>query len=199
MPKSSTIESPIKLAFQKLPGDNGFTKDPRLCTHMVASEANLTDPFLQAIPFARHIVTPSWVQQCVKDGAIQSEGDFQLIDSTAESEFNFKLATTIARAKHRKIFSGKTFFFTDGLKAQNKLIKLVEAGGGKVGMLQNNQSDLGRPGFYVISRINDGPQFKPWAEKGVPIYSSRLIRLAMLRQDLTPNSSCLVQAGLPEC
>ena len=61
-----------------------------------------------------------------------AEGDFQLIDSTAESEFNFKLATTVARAKHWEIFSGKTFFFTDGLKAQNKLIKLVEAGGGKV-------------------------------------------------------------------
>jgi len=45
-----------------------------------------------------------------------TEGDFQLIDSTAESEFNFKLATTIARAKHREIFSRKTVFFTEALK-----------------------------------------------------------------------------------
>ena len=79
------------------------TDSGRGCTHVVSSRVTRTVKFLSGISVCQHIVTPDWVEACGKEERFVEEGTFTLTDSDAEQMFQMDVASSLARAKQRKL------------------------------------------------------------------------------------------------
>ena len=77
----------------------------RECTHIVSPRVTRTVKFLSGISVCRHIVTPQWVEECGRVGALVDEGDYVLQDHDAEEMFDMNVATSLARARSRKLLT----------------------------------------------------------------------------------------------
>ena len=79
------------------------TDKARECTHMVATRVTRTVKFLSGISVCDHIVTPEWVEQSGKGAGFVKEGAFALCDRKTEEMFGMDLASSLARAKGKKL------------------------------------------------------------------------------------------------
>ena len=80
-----------------------MTDKARECTHMVATRVTRTVKFLSGISVCDHIVTPEWVEQSGKGAGFVKEGAFALCDRKTEEMFGMDLASSLARAKGKKL------------------------------------------------------------------------------------------------
>lgn len=62
-----------------------------------------TVKFLSGISVCRHIVMPEWVEECGRAGRLVDEGRYTLRDRDAEEMFDMNIATSLARAKGKKL------------------------------------------------------------------------------------------------
>ena len=61
-----------------------------------------------------------------------AESDYLLTNPEVEAMYQFSLTKTLARTDRNKLFSGKTFYVTPGVKPSYKIIhNIVEAAGGR--------------------------------------------------------------------
>ena len=70
---------------------------------MVATRVTRTVKFLSGISVCDHIVTPEWVEQSGKGAGFVKEGAFALCDRKTEEMFGMDLATSLARARGKKL------------------------------------------------------------------------------------------------
>lgn len=70
---------------------------------MVATRVTRTVKFLSGISVCDHIVTPEWVEQSGKGAGFVKEGAFALCDRKTEEMFGMDLASSLARAKGKKL------------------------------------------------------------------------------------------------
>lgn len=75
----------------------------RECTHIVSPRVTRTVKFLSGISMCHHIVTPEWVEECGRAGRLVDENKYVLRDQDAEEMFEMNVATSLARAKSKKL------------------------------------------------------------------------------------------------
>lgn len=75
----------------------------RECTHIVSPRVTRTVKFLSGISVCRHIVTPEWVEECGRVGRLVDESNYVLQDRDAEEIFEMNVATSLARARNKKL------------------------------------------------------------------------------------------------
>lgn len=135
-----------------------------------------------------------------------AEKDFLLQDRETEAKYSFKMTKTLERARKNKgkLLEGKTFYLTQKVDVDSKLMKsVVAAHGGTVRFLHwlsvvlTHPVDLqlvlqsptyrmitSKPGRYVISCREDGTIWRPMAENEIPVYTKELILAGVLKQEV---------------
>ena len=132
--------------------------------------------------------------------------DFLLEDRETEAKYSFKMAKTLERARKNKgkLLEGKTFYLTQKVDVDSKLMKsVVAAHGGTVRFMHLFSIVLthlsivqlilqaptyrlltSKPERYIISCKEDGSIWRAIAENEVPIYTKELILTGVLEQEI---------------
>ncbi|KAG1847384.1 hypothetical protein F4604DRAFT_1594505 [Suillus subluteus] len=167
-----------------------MTTKPNDCTHLIAKGIVRTEKFLCAIASSPFVLTEGWVNSSVRTGKLLLETDFLISDPESERKWNFKLSTSLERAKREdagdSLLKGMTFYVTPKVEIDLKLLKAVIASAG--GQVQTSKPTTrilkGNKNRHVISCPADQSIWRPLVEEGYTIYSTELILLAVLTQEI---------------
>ena len=115
---------------QKL--DGILTEEPAECTHLIMPKLSRTNNFLLCLPTVKFVLKIQWVLDCGSQEQWIGEDGYNLEDPEVENRFNFSLARTLARNSRDKLFSGKVFYLTPGVKPSLQIIsQIITSSGGK--------------------------------------------------------------------
>ncbi|KAG2065402.1 hypothetical protein BDR04DRAFT_1145402 [Suillus decipiens] len=167
-----------------------MTTKPNDCTHLIAKGIVRTEKFLCAIASSPFVLTEGWVNSSVRSGKLLPETDFLISDPESERKWNFKLSTSLERAKREDrgdgLLKGMTFYVTPKVEIDLKLLKAVIASAG--GQVQTSKPTArilkANKSRHVISCPADQSIWRPLVEEGFTIYSTELILLAVLTQEI---------------
>ncbi|KAG2052259.1 hypothetical protein BDR06DRAFT_915565 [Suillus hirtellus] len=167
-----------------------MTTKPNDCTHLVAKGIVRTEKFLCAIASSPFVLTEGWVNSSVRTGKLLPETDFLISDPESERKWNFKLSASLERAKREDggegLLKGMTFYVTPKVEIDLKLLKAVIASAG--GQVQTSKPTTrilkANRNRHVISCPADQSIWRPLVEEGYTIYSTELILLAVLTQEI---------------
>ncbi|KAG1896173.1 uncharacterized protein F5891DRAFT_1055500 [Suillus fuscotomentosus] len=168
-----------------------MTTKPNDCTHLVAKGIVRTEKFLCAIASSPFVLTEGWViRACELANFCVTETDFLISDPESERKWNFKLTTSLERAKREDggegLLKGMTFYVTPKVEIDLKLLKAVIASAG--GQVQTSKPTTrilkANRNRHVISCPADQSIWRPLVEEGYTIYSTELILLAVLTQEI---------------
>ena len=110
-----------------------ITDNGKECTHIVTPRVARTVKFLSGISVCKYIVTPKWVEACGQCGSFIPEKDYFLSDPDAEQLFGMDVATSLSRAKEKKLLSGLCICPTPNIQPPfNCLKEIVSCAGGEV-------------------------------------------------------------------
>ena len=130
-----------------------FTEKPLECTHLIASAFGRTEKLLSCIAVAPFILREEWLTKSAVQGRFlrkpllplrpcifsqlppPAEKDYSLKDCDTEAKYAFKMTKTLERARKNKgkLLEGKTFYLTQKVDVDKKLMKnVVAAHGGTV-------------------------------------------------------------------
>ena len=130
-----------------------FTEKPMECTHLIASAFGRTEKLLCSIAVAPFILREEWLTKSAAKGRFLrklcsstrarvfptchplAEKDYTLEDRGTETKYAFKMTKTLQRARKNKgkLLDGKTFYLTQKVDVDKKLMKnVVAAHGGTV-------------------------------------------------------------------
>ena len=134
-----------------------FTDKPLECTHLIAGAFGRTEKLLSSIAVAPFILREEWLTKSAAKGRLlrkppflyafvffpirfpPAEKDYSLEDRETEAKYAFKMTKTLERAKKNKgkLLEGKTFYLTQKVDVDKKLMKnIVAAHGGTVRVSQ---------------------------------------------------------------
>lgn len=134
-----------------------FTEKPLECTHLIAGAFGRTEKLLCSIAVAPFILRDEWLTKSSAKGRLlrkfvvllrarifpnpfpTAEKDFLLVDRETEAKYSFKMTKTLERARKNKgkLLDGKTFYLTQKVDVDRKLMKsVVAAHGGTVRFLR---------------------------------------------------------------
>lgn len=121
----------------KLIEDLGCTlvSDARLVTHLVSTGVNRTLKFIQAMNYAKYIITPQWLVECDRQKRMISEDKFRVKDMESERIFAFSLREALERRNKREgpLFENLVIYVSPNTQPQPPVLKsLVEMCGGIV-------------------------------------------------------------------
>ncbi|KAG1786369.1 uncharacterized protein HD556DRAFT_1248380 [Suillus plorans] len=167
-----------------------MTTKPNDCTHLVAKGIVRTEKFLCAIASSPFVLTEGWVNSSVRTGKLLPETDFLISDPESERKWNFKLSASLERAKREDggegLLKGMTFYVTPKVEIDLKLLKAVIASAG--GQVQTSKPTTrilkANRNRHVISCPADQSIWRPLVDEGYTIYSTELILLAVLTQEI---------------
>ncbi|OAX40254.1 hypothetical protein K503DRAFT_714884 [Rhizopogon vinicolor AM-OR11-026] len=176
-----------------------MTTRPNDCTHLIAKGIVRTEKFLCAIAISPFVLTERWVDSSIRAGKLLPEKDFVISDSQPERKWKFKLSTSLARAKHEdggaNLLKGMTFYVTPKVEIDMKLLKAVVTSAG--GQVQTSKPTVrilkANENRHVISCPTDHSIWQPLVEEGYTIYSTELVLLAILTQEIRwKEDGCIV-------
>jgi hypothetical protein len=145
-----------------------------------------------------------------------AEKDFLISDPEPERKWKFKLSISLERAKREdcgeNLLKGMVFYITPKVDIDLKLLKVVVASaGGQVSCLSKLcrlnafhpiQVQMSKPTVrilnanenrHVISCAADRSIWRPLVEEGYTIYSTELVLLALLTQEIRwKDDDCIV-------
>ncbi|KAG1727036.1 hypothetical protein EDB19DRAFT_1643230 [Suillus lakei] len=167
-----------------------MTTKPNDCTHLVTKGIVRTEKFLCAIASSPFVLTEGWVNSSVRAGKLLLETDFLISDPESERKWNFKLSASLERAKREDggegLLKGMSFYVTPKVEIDLKLLKAVIASAG--GQVQTSKPTArilkANKNRHVISCPADQSIWRPLVEEGYTIYSTELILLAVLTQEI---------------
>ncbi|KAJ1942945.1 regulator of Ty1 Transposition, partial [Linderina macrospora] len=198
---------------------------PELATHLVAKKVGKTAKMLEAVASGRiAIVGRAWMDDSLERGRWIPVGPtddkgceygetekYQLVDTAAESRWNFVLRDSLQRAHKHRMFDGVTVFITPHtVPAMDVLRPLIECAGGqavekltkaKLTTLINQSIHISKsksedderiPPLLVISCAEDKDmwtRFDLSKDKQMPIYGSEVLLVGLLRQRLLRSST----------
>jgi len=143
---------------------------------------------LSSIAVAPFILQDEWLTKSAAKGRFLPEKDYLLEDRETEGKYAFKMAKTLERARKNKgkLLEGKTFYLTQKVDVDKKLMKNVVAAHGGTLVLQTPTYRMvtSKPDRYVISCEDDGSIWRAIAENDVPIYTKELILTGILKQEI---------------
>ncbi|KAG1767131.1 hypothetical protein EDD22DRAFT_876793 [Suillus occidentalis] len=167
-----------------------MTTKPNDCTHLVTKGIVRTEKFLCAIASSPFVLTEGWVDSSVRSGKLLLETDFLISDPESERKWNFKLSASLERAKREDggegLLKGMTFYVTPKVEIDLKLLKAVITSAG--GQVQTSKPTVrilkANKNRHVLSCPADQSIWRPLVEEGYTIYSTELILLAVLTQEI---------------
>lgn len=110
-----------------------ITEKGRECSHLVTPRITRTVKFLSSISVCSCIVTPKWVEECGRRRTFVTEEGFALRDSDMEKEFGMEVATSLSRAKSKKLLEGVSVYSTPTVQPPFSAMKeIVECAGGEL-------------------------------------------------------------------
>ncbi|KNA09244.1 hypothetical protein SOVF_154950 [Spinacia oleracea] len=153
-------------------------------THFVADMFARTRNMLEAIAYAKPVVTHLWLESCGQSNCFIDEKNYILRDAKKEKELGFSMPGSLARASRYPLLEGKRVLITPNAKPGKEVIlSLVKAVHGqaveRMGRSVSNIDDL-----LVISCEEDFEVCVPLLEKGIAIYSSELLLNGIITQRL---------------
>ncbi|XP_075506714.1 uncharacterized protein LOC142543379 [Primulina tabacum] len=157
-------------------------------THFVADEFVRTRNMLEAIAFAKPVVTHLWLESCGQASCFVNEKSYILRDARREKEFGFSMPVSLSRASQRSLLQGQKVFVTPNTKPGKDIItNLVKAVHGlaveRLGRSALKDEKL--PGdLLIISCEEDYDICIAFLEKGGPVYSSELLLNGIVKQKL---------------
>ncbi|KAJ1505120.1 PAX-interacting protein 1, partial [Coelomomyces lativittatus] len=77
-------------------------------THYVISHLELDACFLYAMYSAKYMVTPKWVDACIRERKLLDPYPYRLRDPVLENKYNFVLTTALEKAKFCQLLTGWT-------------------------------------------------------------------------------------------
>uniref|UniRef100_A0A803NA45 BRCT domain-containing protein n=1 Tax=Chenopodium quinoa TaxID=63459 RepID=A0A803NA45_CHEQI len=145
-------------------------------THFVADRFVRTRNMLEAIAYAKPVVTPLWLESCGQANCFIDEKNYILRDAKKEKELGFNLPSNYLQ--------GKRVLITPNAKPGKEVISsLVKAVHGqaieRMGRFISNNDDL-----LVLSCDEDFEDCVPLLEKGLAVYSSELLLNGVITQRL---------------
>ncbi|KAH7344950.1 BRCT domain-containing protein [Rhizoctonia solani] len=186
--KSKPTESEMK-QMERL-GAKFTEDDPSQCTHLVVNAISRTEKFLCAFPVCSHVVTMRWLQDSIKEGKLQDEGQYRLSDPDNEKRYAMTLGESLKRIKANKgkLLEGHTFFVTDNVGVEFKSMqRVIESSGGVAKFeAKPTKKKIGNDmkHNHVISSQEAKPSWQALIKENVPIYSKEFILNGILRQEL---------------
>ncbi|XP_021764062.1 uncharacterized protein LOC110728723 isoform X2 [Chenopodium quinoa] len=153
-------------------------------THFVADRFVRTKNMLEAIAYAKPVVTHLWLESCGQANCFIDEKNYILRDAKKEKELGFNLPRSLAHASRYPLLEGKRVLITPNAKPGKEVISsLVKAVHGqaieRMGRFISNNDDL-----LVLSCDEDFEDCVPLLEKGVAVYSSELLLNGVITQRL---------------
>ena len=110
-----------------------ITDRGRECSHLVTPRVTRTVKFLSGISVCTCVVTPRWVEECGKRRAFVSEEEFALRDTDMEKLFGMEVATSLSRAKEKKLLEGVSVYSTPTVQPSfSDMREIVECAGGEL-------------------------------------------------------------------
>ncbi len=73
------------------------------CTHIVLPRVTRTVKFLCGLSVCQYIVSPAWLESSASTGSFVTEEGYGLEDKDAMELFGMDVATSLARARARKL------------------------------------------------------------------------------------------------
>jgi len=155
---------------------------------LIAGAFGRTEKLLSSIAVAPFILRDEWLTKSAAKGRFLPEKDYSLEDRDTEAKYAFKMAKALERARKNKgkLLEGKTFYLTQKVDVDKKLMKNVVAAHGGTLAVQTPTYRMvtSKPGRYVISCEDDGSIWRTIAENGVPVYTKELILTGILKQEI---------------
>lgn len=106
---------------------------PHECTHLITQHVARTEKFLSCVSVAQYILTPDWITESIAQGRLVDETPYILRDSDAEKQYQFRLTTSLEKARKGKLMEGKEVYVTPKTHPSKETVKqIVECAGGKV-------------------------------------------------------------------
>ncbi|KAI0226634.1 PAX-interacting protein 1 [Lamellibrachia satsuma] len=162
------------------------------CSHLVASYVARTVKFLTAIGRVKHIVSPTWIEACVREHKFLDEAPYTLKDVKAELNYNFNLEESLARAKTKPLFQEFVFYITPGIVPSSKtLTEMITSAGGRtvakrpsVAVIRRQRTSQGDPAFIVISCTSDLYLCRDLKSRNMPVHNAEFILTGILKQEV---------------
>ncbi|XP_073302577.1 uncharacterized protein [Primulina huaijiensis] len=157
-------------------------------THFVADEFVRTRNMLEAIAFAKPVVTHLWLESCGQASCFVNEKNYILRDARREKEFGFSMPVSLSRASQHSLLQGQKVFVTPNTKPGKDIItNLVKAVRGlaveRLGRSALKDEKL-PDDLLIISCEEDYDICIAFLEKGGPVYSSELLLNGIVKQKL---------------
>ncbi|KAK9688272.1 Mediator of DNA damage checkpoint protein 1, variant 2 [Basidiobolus ranarum] len=152
-------------------------------THIVATNIKRTSKFLCGLCSGKPIVSPEWVDRSLIEKHFIDETDFELIDTNAEKQYDFRLSESLMRARHFPLMKGIKVFTTKKVNAGIREIAEV-AGAELVSVLPSSPSTTKPPDFIVIGTEQDAKECTQISKEGFPVYLTEFVSIGALRQEL---------------
>jgi len=162
-------------------------------THLVMPVLQRTASLLQAIPTVSWILSPAWLKQSKEKSEFEPESDHLLTNPEVEAMYQFSLTKTLARTDRNKLFSGKTFYVTPGVKPSYKIIhNIVEAAGGSVDsrrrrsvpQIKELNKNKDQPSYLIITCEDDLHIVQDVLKAKIGVYNTEFVMGAVLRCEL---------------
>ncbi|XP_061374359.1 uncharacterized protein LOC133316601 [Gastrolobium bilobum] len=157
-------------------------------THFIADQFVRTRNMLEAIAFAKPVVTHLWIESCGQASCFIDERNYILRDAKKEKEFGFSMPVSLARASQHPLLEGRRVLITPNAKPSKEIISsLVIAVRGqavdRVGRSALKDHKI-PDDLLIVSCEEDYASCVPFLEKGAMVYSSELLLNGIVTQKL---------------
>jgi len=164
----------------------------QLASHLVMPALIRTSTLLQLMPTVTWVLGPAWLKESKEKKQFQPEEDYQLSSLEVESMFQFSLKKTLSRTDRHKLFQGKTFYVTPGVKPSYKVLwNIVEAAGGKVdrekrrSVAQIKEMNKTKdPSYLIVTCEDDLHIVQDVLKAKIGVYNAEFVMSAVLRCEL---------------
>ena len=109
------------------------TEKGKDCSHLVTPRITRTVKFLSGISVCSCVVSPKWVEECGRMRAFVVEETFALRDSASERLFGMEVATSLSRARSKRLLEGIRVYSTSSVQPPFIAMReIVECAGGEL-------------------------------------------------------------------
>ncbi|RUS22348.1 hypothetical protein BC937DRAFT_89621 [Endogone sp. FLAS-F59071] len=172
---------------------------PHECTHLITKHVARTEKFLSCVSVAQYILTPDWIAESIAQGRLVDETPYVLRDTDAEKQYQFKLTTSLERAREGKLMEGKEVYVTPKTHPSKETVKeIVECAGGKLittVSLRKLRDGAASNSLIILSCEEDRDRWKDFRAHGLPVHSPELLLTGVLRQELDVDAKEFKLAG----
>jgi len=163
------------------------------CTHLITDRIARTQKFLCAFNYAKHILSPSWLEQSDLLNKFLDERSFTLSDQEKERQFDVILHHSLNRRNTRGdlLFDGIVLYITSGCIPSPIILKSIIDSAGGIGVMKRRPTrkqlhtmrEMGKK-FAVVTCENDLHLCDMFFSLGVSVQNVEFVLTGILKQEI---------------